>query len=155
MKSDSASTESAATRSIFSCTNLLLTLETVLVSVRELTMHWSSGLSNALYIMNWLIQLTILLHVLHHRYVECVFLVCGTLSAGRRNRMTNRKCVSAWNFTVQCLPSQRLNFELQWRCEQWICWDLILNHKLFIDDDRIDITLILMERSTRLTVIDL
>jgi len=28
-------------------------------------------------------------------YVECVFLVCGKLSAGRRNHTTNRKCVSA------------------------------------------------------------
>jgi len=38
----------AAIRSIFSCTNLLLTLQTVLVCLLELTMtmHWSSGFSS-------------------------------------------------------------------------------------------------------------
>jgi len=91
-------------RSIFSCTNLLLTLETVLVCpiVSEMTYNVSMGTLNPTIpyhtiprlskgvnydialkfwpCMNWLIHLSILLHVLHLGHVERVFLVCGTLS---------------------------------------------------------------------------
>jgi len=136
----------AAIRSIFSCTNLLLTLETVLVCLRELTMtlHWSSGFSNAMYIVNWLILRRIL--IAYPASPTYGAHLSGLWYAVYWTPKSHDKSQMRVSLKLNSAVLTESTFEfwvavMVWTL--WICWDLILNHKLFIDGDRIDITLIL------------
>ena len=85
--------------------------------------------------------------ILCRMFLNCyIFTVCWTPKSHDKSQMRA-------SLKLNSAVLAESTFELPWWREQWICRDMILNHKLFIYDDRIDITLILVERSLRLTVI--